>query len=495
MLHHRQGESAGEESPPPPVAKNSEAHELCRLSLPDFILQHSAEPRDAYISQRASGVPDSMFQNEILRAYIEHVHPFLPVVDLADFISAALQQSLETEAQNSVVLQAAMVAAAPFVDMQLLASRGFASHKEVQITFYERAKILYRRKMESPRLSLVQAALLLSAGVGTKEAGAWLRLATSYGRALGLQCDLDEPAEEARYRKLKKRIWWTCYMRSCVHGISIGAPLPMDYTDEHPAALHIDDLDLEPLPADVLSQFQITTDRDPSSEDRMVAHAYVEFVHCCYLLGQHLVERSRSNKAQSSHVSEPYDCTEVLKYDLALEDWFHGLPETLKCVDVDSWKFLDQQGSGAVRIYSSLLMGMYLASHIVLHSPQARASCRDVDPEIRELAQSRISRSAVLITEIFRALSRNGDTAILPDIATPLLRLSCVIHLSYRRSLCSVTRLGSCDRLEACMAVLYQLRGMHITADSLYRELRSMLMRGSVETLSYGTERSGLSSR
>jgi hypothetical protein len=98
----------------------------------------------------------------------------------------------------------------------------------------------------------------------------------------------------------------------------------------------------------------------------MVAHAYVEFVRCCYILGQRLVERSRSNKAQSSHVSEPYDCTEVLKCDLSLEDWFHSLPETLKC-DVDSWKFLDQQSSGAVRIYSLLLMGMYLASHIVLH--------------------------------------------------------------------------------------------------------------------------------
>jgi hypothetical protein len=194
-----------------------------------------------------------MFRNEILRAYIKHVHPFLPVVDLADFISAALQQPLEMETQSSVVLQAAMVAAAPFVDMQLLASRGFASRKEVQITFYERAKVLYRRKMESPCLSLVQTALLLSTGVSTKEAGAWLRLATSYGRAMGLQRDSGESAQGAVYRRLAKRIWWTCYMRNCVHGISIGALLLMDYTDEYPAALHIDDLDLDPLPADVLS--------------------------------------------------------------------------------------------------------------------------------------------------------------------------------------------------------------------------------------------------
>jgi hypothetical protein len=187
--------------------------------------------------------------------------------------------------------------------MQLLASRGFASHKEVQITFYERAKILYRREMKSPRLPLVQAALLLSTGVGAKEDGAWLRLATSYGRILGLHSGSDDPAEMNRHRKLERRIWWACYMRSCVHGISVCAPLLMDYTDEQPAALHIDDMDLEPLPADALNQLEMVTDRDALSAELMLAHAYVELVRCSDILGRHLVERATPDKAQSSHAS------------------------------------------------------------------------------------------------------------------------------------------------------------------------------------------------
>lgn len=104
----------------------------CSLTLEDF----------NYLSSKgALSLPSAMFQSTLLHAYIEFVHPYLPILDLHEFLSI-INQPEGSHGQISLLLyQAVMFSATAFVDLRHLRNEGFTSRTLARQAFFVRARV------------------------------------------------------------------------------------------------------------------------------------------------------------------------------------------------------------------------------------------------------------------------------------------------------------------------------------------------------------------
>jgi hypothetical protein len=113
--------------------------------LPYFIkpLPSRIGPEEvAYLEQKgALTVPPVPLRNELLRAYIEWVHPYMPLLDLYDFIRIVDTGSGVLGRISLILFQAVMFAGSAFVDMEHLHSAGYTSRKEARKHFFQKTRV------------------------------------------------------------------------------------------------------------------------------------------------------------------------------------------------------------------------------------------------------------------------------------------------------------------------------------------------------------------
>jgi len=86
-------------------------------------------------------IPDSSLRNELLRCYVEFVHPFMPLLDLHDFLNTVDAEDGSSGKVSLLVLQAVMFTGSAFVDMRSLARAGYTSRKEARKSFFQKARV------------------------------------------------------------------------------------------------------------------------------------------------------------------------------------------------------------------------------------------------------------------------------------------------------------------------------------------------------------------
>lgn len=91
--------------------------------------------------KNALAIPDPALRNELLRCYIEFVHPCMPLLDLHDFLHIIDGEDGSTGKVSLLVLQAVMFTGSAFVDMRSLAKAGYASRKEARKSFFQKARV------------------------------------------------------------------------------------------------------------------------------------------------------------------------------------------------------------------------------------------------------------------------------------------------------------------------------------------------------------------
>jgi hypothetical protein len=89
----------------------------------------------------ALSIPDTNFRNALLQAYIEYVHPYMPLIELHDFLRIVDQNDGENGKISLVLFQAVMFAGTAFVDKALLDAAGFTSRKAARKVFYMKARV------------------------------------------------------------------------------------------------------------------------------------------------------------------------------------------------------------------------------------------------------------------------------------------------------------------------------------------------------------------
>lgn len=113
--------------------------------LPPFVrpLPSKISPEDVrYLHAKgALSVPCLSLQNALLRAYIEFVHPYMPLMDLLPFLSV-INRYDGSEGQISLFLyHAVMFSATAFVDMRHLREAGYATRKAARKAFFLKTRV------------------------------------------------------------------------------------------------------------------------------------------------------------------------------------------------------------------------------------------------------------------------------------------------------------------------------------------------------------------
>lgn len=114
--------------------------------LPPYLQEPSSslgkEDLDFLVLKGALDVPDPGFAREIFKAYIRHIHPHIPFLDLDCFSAVIFDDGSESRRSISLLLfQAVMFAGAIFVDLKYLYIAGFLSRRQALDTLFQRARV------------------------------------------------------------------------------------------------------------------------------------------------------------------------------------------------------------------------------------------------------------------------------------------------------------------------------------------------------------------
>jgi len=86
-------------------------------------------------------IPGNILRNELLRAYVEYVHGYMPLLDLHEFLSALERNDGSTKPISLLLFQAVMFAGTAFVDMKHLRHAGYTTRKEARKAFFLKARV------------------------------------------------------------------------------------------------------------------------------------------------------------------------------------------------------------------------------------------------------------------------------------------------------------------------------------------------------------------
>lgn len=119
----------------------------CTANLPLFIKPLPAKigPDEvAYLEKKgALTVPTGTLRSEMLRAYIEFVHPYMPLLELRDFLMTIDQADGSLGKVSLILFQAVMFAGSAFIDMHHLRAAGYATRKEARKDFFQKTRVSY----------------------------------------------------------------------------------------------------------------------------------------------------------------------------------------------------------------------------------------------------------------------------------------------------------------------------------------------------------------
>lgn len=90
-------------------------------------------------------LPGPALQNALLQAYAEYVHPYMPLLDLQEFLAIVNARDGSHGQVSLLLYQAAMFAATAFVNMKHIRDAGFTSRKAARRTFFQKARVSCHR--------------------------------------------------------------------------------------------------------------------------------------------------------------------------------------------------------------------------------------------------------------------------------------------------------------------------------------------------------------
>ncbi|KAL9062857.1 MAG: hypothetical protein Q9157_008580 [Trypethelium eluteriae] len=95
----------------------------------------------AYLKKKgALSVPDTNLRNELLRSYIEYCHPFMPLLDLHDFLRALNAADGSAGRVSFFLFSAVMFVGTAYVDFSHLQKAGYNTRKEARKDFFQKTR-------------------------------------------------------------------------------------------------------------------------------------------------------------------------------------------------------------------------------------------------------------------------------------------------------------------------------------------------------------------
>ncbi|KAL2691226.1 hypothetical protein Neosp_001607 [[Neocosmospora] mangrovei] len=185
------------------------------------------------LATEVASFPAQQVRDALVLAYFEHIHPFLPIVSMPEFIAS---YRTPEKPPPLLLFQAVLMAGAHACSHPLVANNRHA----VKHILFRRASMLYHMRHETDRIHLLQAAALFTWHVGDGDTVAggpwyWSGIAVRIGCGLGAHRRSSQlPAiEMSQFR----RCWWSVFVCEVFSALETGRP----------CAVRAEDIDQQPL--------------------------------------------------------------------------------------------------------------------------------------------------------------------------------------------------------------------------------------------------------
>nr|OQO29151.1 hypothetical protein B0A51_03855 [Rachicladosporium sp. CCFEE 5018] len=463
---------------------------LACLPLPAYIKPFPAKfDQDDIVYLRNKGamtIPGDELRDQLLKAFIEFIHPYMPLLDLQALVRA-IDGDDGVEQISLLLFQSIMFAAVASVEMMYLRNAGYTSRREARRDFFNKTRLLYDFDYESDRVSLIQSLLLMTYWYETpddqKDSQHWMGIAVSLSHTIGLHRSPDKTAvvNPAR-KKLWKRIWWSTYMRDRLIALGMRRPTRIKDSDFDVSMLEVNDFEMTVLsdgPSCIPADCHVMRDLE---QQRQLAIMCIEKAKLCVCVSNvlsvqysvlhhnHGVNNSDSNTRTTgmlvAKVAEPGNHS-VQACHVALQEWKAGLPLEAEYI-APTWPDVDL-GHESVALNRSLLHMIYFATLSALHRPQVLPGNglppRSVEADVIELSRKAVRLAAVEITAIAHTLHTLDLVRLLPTTGVTVLLPAIIIHLLDIKAPGELTRRASLQGFCQCMSIMAKLRDMYAAAD------------------------------
>lgn len=460
-------------------------------TLPAYIKPLPAKfGQDDIIYLRNKGaltIPDCELRDQLLKSFIENIHPFMPLLDLNSLVRA-IDGNDGLEQISLLLFQSIMFAAIASVEMMYLKNAGYATRREARRDFFNKTRLLYDFDYEADRVSLIQALLLMTYWYETpddqKDSQHWMGIAVSLSHTIGLHRSPEKTAiVNPGRKKLWKRIWWSTYMRDRLIALGMRRPTRIKDSDFDVPMLELDDFEMTILPdGPSCIPADCNVMRDPELQ-RQLAIMCIEKAKLCVcvsnvlsvqysvLHNEHGVNKSDDGNTRTTGMLvanrvEPGSHS-VQACDNALQDWKVNLPPEAQ-YNAPTWTDVDS-GNESIALNRSLLHMIYFATLSALHRPQVLPGNglppRSVQAEVIEMSRKAVRLAAIEITAIAHALHTLDLVRLLPTTGVTVLLPAIIIHLLDIKAPGESTRRASLQGFCQCMSIMAKLRDIYAAAD------------------------------
>ncbi|KAI5461239.1 fungal-specific transcription factor domain-containing protein [Mariannaea sp. PMI_226] len=472
--------------------------------LPAFLrpLPSKITPEDVkYLHVKgALTVPALPLQNALLQAYVEFVHPYMPLMDLGSFLGIISSRDGRDGQISLFLYHAVMFVGSAFVDMKYLREGGYTTRKAARKSFFQKTRLLYDFDYEADRLILVQALLLMTYWYETpddqKDTWHWMGVAISLAHTIGLHRNPGSTSMAPAKQKLWKRIWWSCFMRDRLIALGMRRPTRIKDEDFDVPMLEESDFEIEALPEDntvIPASCTLVRDLEMQRELAIMCIAKAQLCVCIshmlkaqysVLIRDKMKPENTTNSTMMLFPNKQLDNVEsVNEVDHELMAWAESLPQ---CCQYRTLTPLDvKDGRSTVAVQRTLLHMVYYTTISALHRPQFLPSSPLQAPttsrQVQDMSRLRVRDAAMHITRMATELHQCRLERFLPTTGVTVILPAMIIHLLEMKNPAPQSRERATRGFRQCMRVMEKLREVYAAADYATGFLDAALRKAAID--------------
>ncbi|KAK7403706.1 hypothetical protein QQX98_010509 [Neonectria punicea] len=408
-----------------------------RYPVPKVLMSESRLPqweverrRKRILYLREDGVfdmPHGSACEMLLKAFLEWFHPCFPILDRAELVDMFKSRTMSPLLAFSIF----SVAAAHCND-ETLSQAGLGSRQQARYMFFSRAKDLYEVDYEANQTTVTQALFLMSFWRGgrllDKHTRHWLGIAINLAQSKAMHRCF--PNRDANQGKLRRRIWWSIYIRERQCSTALGLP----------SRIRDDDCDVELLQAGDLEESSTALELGgwilPVQPSEHISYV-IEMSKLAQLLGQVIdaeyIPGNVKNTTTRQHLKEK------------LFEWERHLPEHMS-PHVRLGDSLNMQAAMLHLAYNNALILLFRNAYV--HKPDG-----GVDEEGYLAVQAACRNSAVVEHLLSRSLMEHADIHLINSLFNTLC-----IHVLHLRCCKGTLRSVTEHRAQLCLVALQELQ-------------------------------------
>ncbi|CAG8523141.1 10387_t:CDS:2 [Funneliformis mosseae] len=286
-------------------------------------------------------IPEQISRH-LFENYFNHFHPYFPIVDRVQFFRSLNNTNVQDQPSELLVETICTIGAMypPNKKQNVDYSSQF---------FYERAKILLDHFIEVPRLSTIQALVLLclvhQGKPSSYRSQTYSSTAIKMAQSIGLNRKNGAAYKGAKNRHTKKLVWWGCFILDRLTSLMTGDPLIINDKMCDIELPSLDELEFDDgntdFPSDneessqnfqqgEASQRQASRSTSPVSYSSMYKqqiNTFINFIRLTKLTGQ-ILEHLQTNSCEGLQASWNHHSI-INIFESSLSDWVRELPPYL----------------------------------------------------------------------------------------------------------------------------------------------------------------------